>query len=540
LHGQWLGRAVVVVAVEGQRYAAGVSTIGRKKAEMLGDRLDDLEAQWPSWRWLRVRLTSAGLTPSSAWPVQPREPRSSWLIMALASDALRLHFELAPEVLILVSPFKELQAQSFQAVEEVFRKELRLDPGFAIVVTHDTDGERRLSSILPKERRFVFISDEELELVPDPQLFLRTRLRDALGARRLFDHRRPAAGPQFFGRERELEALERDVRSGHCLGLFGLRKVGKTSLMSRLTEKFRSFTQDGPRVLPVMVDLLTLPYNQRGLRGVLELICSRAEETLYPNGTTDFRLPPDPQDRFVTLVKWAATYQDRVLLLLDEYEVLLGRVPVSDGLAVLDWLRGLAQAHPDAFSLVLAGRNARLLSPARIDGADNPMYRFLRSFPITGLDPEECRTMVKKLGARMGLKFKYEVLEKMVAVTGGHPALVRTLGDLMDQRIPTSERNPTMVDLRILNEVLPRFAREVDEDMRELVEASVDIAPDALEFLRHRAYGMNWIGGQAEGRIVDALAGYGILQEGTGQLRIGQLGTWLHENYQPPARSAHG
>ncbi|MEZ4295024.1 MAG: hypothetical protein R3B70_08595 [Polyangiaceae bacterium] len=516
-----------------------MGTISRRKEATLDDKLDELEAQWPLWSWLRTRLKGAGLTPSSAWAVRPQESRSSWLLMAQPSEALIRHFELAPEVLVLVSPWDEIQAHNFQSVAEVFRRQIRVDPGFALVITHDAGAERRLASVLPADRRFVFVTDEELQRAPDPQAFLRARLREGLGARRLFDHRRPATGAQFFGRERELESLERDVNSGHSLGLFGLRKVGKTSLLRRLAEKFRNVSQQ--RVFPVLVDLLALPYEQRNFAGVLTLICSRMEETLYPAGVDTASLPSDPQKRIGTFLRWSAEYETRILLVLDEYEVLVGgRVSISDGLAVLDWLRGLVQMQGDVLSLILAGRNSRLLSPARVQGVDNPMYRFLRTFRVAGLDPEECRSMVRKLGTRMGLDFKFDALERMVELTGGHPALVHTLGDLIDRQVPITARNPATIDSSSVEEVLPCFAHEVDEDMRELVEASNDLDPRAAELLRHRAFGVEWIGGQAEAQIVDALVGYGILRGDTGDIRMAQFSTWLRENYQPPARSAHG
>ncbi len=443
---------------------------------------------------------------------------------------------------MLCTPWETVQANDIKRAEEIFLHEVRVDPGFALVITRDHNAEARLGAAVPDNRRYVFVQDETLETAIDPQAFLRNLLRDALGRRRLFDLRPPAAGPQFFGREKELEALERDVRTGHSIGVYGLRKVGKTSLLRRLGEKFRERATGQKRVIPVEVDLQLINFRRRNLNGVVALISRQLDDALE---RAQIRVPApsaDPLDRLVeTVVHVERVLQGRVVLVLDEYEVLLGgKIPPRDGVDLLTWLRGLAQTHAGSFNLVLAGRNPKLLASARIEGADNPMYRFLRSVRIAGLTPEDCRTLVKKLGGRMGLRFEAAALESIVRETGGHPALVRTLGNLIDEDVPMSDRNPAVIDATAIKRVLPRFSRLADEDMRELVDASNDINPGAGDYLVHLSYGVSWIGGASEARIDDALVDYGILHPDTHEFRIGHLRTWLRDNHSCPAKVAHG
>jgi hypothetical protein len=276
---------------------------------------------------------------------------------------------------------------------------------------------------------------------------------------------------------------------------------------------------------------------------VAELIGEALEREVRRAGIALPASPPHPLERLRVAVEHVArAHRARVLLILDEYEVLLGvrLVPRSDGLELLTWLRGLAQEHREGFGLILVGRNPKLIAPARIDGADNPMYRFLRGVPITGLEPDDCRRMIQKLGGNMGLRFEPEALDPFVEETGGHPRLARLLGDLVDVSVPTAERNPFTVDAAHVKRILPRFARKVDEDMRELVAAATDIDPRAEEYLAHLAHGVPWIGGTVEGRIDDALVDYGILHPDTHGFRIGRLLAWLRENYASPAKVAHG
>ena len=148
--------------------------------------------------------------------------------------------------------------------------------------------------------------------------------------------------------------------------------------------------------------------------------------------------------------------------------------------------------------------------------------------------------MVRKIGARMGLRFLLPALEVVVKETGGHPALIRTLGDLVDQRVPTSGRYSASVDVAVVQNELPRFSTAVDEDMRELVEAASDIDPGASEYLVSLAHRTPWAGEPSRARLIDALVSYGILHPDSQEFRIGRLATWLRENHAAPVRVAHG
>jgi hypothetical protein len=517
--------------------------VGHRNETKLLAKFDRLHKQWPSWTGTAARLRKSGLEPTSAIELYVAEDsRASWVVLAKPADALAQQFELAPEVVVLCTPWPVMQAKDIERTEAIFKRELRVDPGFALVISGDPGAESRLRAVLPEHRKYVFLDAETFATGPDNNVLLRDLLRETLGRRRLFDMRTPATESQFFGRENELEALERDVLSGHCLGVFGLRKVGKTSLLRRLAEKFRDTKPEARRVIPVEVDLQQISFNRRNLAGAVALVGHHLDREVERANIKVPSVAPDPLDRLVQTVEHVERELGaRVVLMLDEYEVLLGgRMPAGDGVELLTWLRGVAQGHATAFSLVLAGRNSRLLAPARIGGVDNPMYRFLRSFPLAGLTPDDCHTLVRKIGGRMALRFSDDALQLMVEETGGHPGLVRTLGHLIDQDIPLPDRNPAVVNAATVKGVLPKFSREVDQDMRELLDAANDFDLRASDYLVHLAHEIPWIGGASEARIDDALVAYGILTCDTHAFRIGRLATWIRENYACPQEAAHG
>src|SRR3546814_1834797 len=72
--------------------------------------------------------------------------------------------------------------------------------------------------------------------------------------RDLFALNTPVVGRRFFGRERPMAQIRDAISSATPMGIFGLRKVGKTSL---LKETARRATENGDIV--VYVDLLRVP-----------------------------------------------------------------------------------------------------------------------------------------------------------------------------------------------------------------------------------------------------------------------------------------
>lgn len=522
-----------------------MTAAGSNHEEALRDHLGEMAQQWPSFAWVVEKLRRAGLPPTHARPRPREEQRHSWYLFVKPDEALRGHLDLAPEFLVLCAPWNEMHADDIAAAEKLVQENPRLDPGFVLVLTEDAQAYDRLKQRLPQARSYFFMTTQALKSEADPQEFVREFLRARLGARHLFALQQPASGPQFFGREREFEALERHVMNGVCVGLFGLRKIGKTSLLLKLAEKYRDAAPGQRRLLPIHLDLQTISFDRRNLGGLVDSLDRALREVEQRAGLPTAKRvaaanPGTMAERMMSLLSAGKANQvPRLLLVIDEYERLLDRrLPVKDGIEFLSWLRGLAQTSQGRFVFVLAGRNQRFLSSARIEGYDHPLYRFLHDMPISGLAPDDCRKMVRKIGRRLLLRFSPEALNVIEQESGGHPMLARLLGDLVDQQV-TGQR-PREIPVELVAGTLPRFRRVADEDMRELLDAAIDIDPQAQDRLIHLGHGAQWVGGALQDRIDDALVRYGILDAQRAHLRIGALQPWLRENFALPRLSAHG
>ena len=115
------------------------------------------------------------------------------------------------------------------------------------------DYSNRCSKRIDSHRpAIVPVSQSQLERSDDPLGTVRTILDQWLYRRDLFAVNSPVVGNRFFGRDRALSELRAAIQTGASAGVFGLRKVGKTSL---LKETARRFTEVGDIV--VYLDLLT-------------------------------------------------------------------------------------------------------------------------------------------------------------------------------------------------------------------------------------------------------------------------------------------
>ena len=235
----------------------------------------------------------------------------------------------------------------------------------------------------------------------------------------------------FFGRSRLLADLRRRLSAGRSLALFGVRKVGKSSLLGRLREE-----------VPWPVALVDLEGYTGGLGYVYEealLGWQAAVRLTFP------ALPlPEPPDwdglpdaaaqarafrrAVVDLLERLSSLPGRpgLLLFLDEMDVLFERPEYPDFAAVL---RSVAEDPrcQGRFVLLAAGLEPTLNRVDRMGGARNPFYAFFGEVPLGPLAPEDARTMVVSIGGQMGVAYDEAALALLVEAGGGHPHLTRQL-----------------------------------------------------------------------------------------------------------------
>jgi len=257
----------------------------------------------------------------------------------------------------------------------------------------------------------------------------------------LFDKKDPVLDPaEFFGRGQVLRTLVRKVHRGEVFGLFGIRKMGKTSLAHRL----RTHLSDA---VVAMVDLQEVA--SASCVSLARLLCERALEdwsAKFPHiPCPELETIPDDDASMVKLETNLRILRRAILettsittlfFLIDEVEHLIPHE--LDGGAFhpgfehyesfFRLVRGLHQTDfRDVFGFAVVGADARLCLRGRWAGRDNPIFQYLSELYVGPLSSSETSEMISTLGAGMGINFTDAALATLYDLSGGHPMVCRQL-----------------------------------------------------------------------------------------------------------------
>jgi len=361
----------------------------------------------------------------------------------------------------------------------------------------------------------------------------------------LFDKKDPVLDPaEFFGRGQVLRTLVRKVHRGEVFGLFGVRKMGKTSLAHRLR------THLGDAVV-AMVDLQEI--SASSCVALAQLLCDRALEDWrekFPELPPPALSPVDGAEQPLVAfegnlraLRGAVLETGRIatlFFLVDEIENLIPHELDGGGFhdgfehydAFFRLLRGLHQTDfKDVFSFAVIGANARLCLQGKWGGLDNPIFQYLSEFYIGPLSPAETAEMISTLGGGMGLTFTEPSLAMLFELSGGNPMVYRQLcsetaklaGDRRPVTIGTPEVREAVESYLTLKkgyfgEVVTAYLSAGQRAILDAVAADDDGAVTRAELLRRTE--RHFADAEAFDRELQSLGLYSLLQRRGDQYRF--------------------
>jgi tetratricopeptide (TPR) repeat protein/AAA+ ATPase superfamily predicted ATPase len=384
---------------------------------------------------------------------------------------------------------------------------------FIVVSSLPEELQRILSGRIEQKNRpqpaIVPVTQSEIETSTNALDTLRAILDRWLFRRDLFATNSPVIGSKFFGRDKPLAELRDSIASSTCAGVYGLRKVGKTSL---LQESRRRSAEVGHIV--VYIDLLRLPSDVTDCRWLYWRIANVLREesvTLsvqYP-AVRDLKwrlggVFPDflaiPQgfsiaisfdtdvSGFIDAIRTLPiTPRPRIVLLLDEIERLLpnalGKSDFTGFFDFFSYIRGLNQERPE-FIAIVTGANASLTETAQFDGRDNPLFNYLKEVYLQHLEPTECVRMIRSLGRGMGLKFTDSSIRTIYQLTGGHPFFARQLCSYISE---LNTLRPLTIDEKDVTSVTETYLDLRSSHFAEIIERLRRDYPLELKVCEHLA-----------------------------------------------------
>lgn len=458
-----------------------------------------------------------------------------------------------------VSP-RDIEKTDEQARDLIQRDLIDEQVVWLIVASLDDNLQRMLFKRIEDRQRtapaIIPFPQSVIETCPDPLAAIRGVLGQWLYKRDLFALNFPVVGRRFFGREKPLAELRDAILTGTPAGVFGLRKVGKTSLLKE-TERRSSEIGD----LVVYIDLLRLPADVTDTRWLYWKIAQELHARFPKHlGEMKWRLGGlfgdffDIPAHFPVATAFDAdctrllrimeassvSPKPKVVLLLDEIERLLpnnlGKAGFEGFFDFFSYLRGVAQ-ETSSFALVVTGANASIAERAQFDGRDNPVFNFFREIYLQLLEPSECEAMLRTLGRGMGLRFSEDAAQRIFELTGGHPFFARQLCSFVAAQ--RSER-PLQVTSLIVNGVLPLYLEVSGKDFREIMERLERDYPQELEVCMALARHLEPVPlpqvDEMRARpstLLRHLIGYQIItvRNGSAALTMELLRQWLHKGY---------
>src|SRR5712692_1869059 len=240
----------------------------------------------------------------------------------------------------------------------------------------------------------------------------------------------------FFGRESLTDEIINALKLGQSLGLFGLHKMGKSSVLKRLQKKAE---------FPTAYVYLSKGDRLEGIyKRIIESwsadirIKSPGLKWSVPEITAEFDLKMAFDSATKKLLRLLDNVSNAPLLavFLDEIEHI---VPYQIGdedtlrlyISLMDSLRGLQQ-ETNNLSLLIAGIHPNAARRNYFWGDQkNPLHQVISERFLLSLDEEDCNYMVRSLGQQINLTYDDEALKYIIRMSGAHPFLARQLCSLV-------------------------------------------------------------------------------------------------------------
>jgi len=358
------------------------------------------------------------ITYAGRWSAQTSE-YSYFYLKPFPKPAER--YGLSGEMVALYAPYREVQARSIIHVAEIQREHKeRLHPVWNVLITDDPNTQQHLDDLVAGKDLEVYsipFSREELESKPSAD-FICERLEQYVHGRDLFAFQSALQSDIFFfGRKKLVSSLIGQVENGQNLGLFGLRKIGKTSVLlavERYLEK-----RGGFRI--VHIDCQSPSVYLMRWNALLARICedlTGKDQPLLGHA-----------EQVAQFEKIVADSPAQTLLVFDEIENISfdNLSPASHwNEAFLPFWGAIRAAHQTGkLVFSVAGVNPHIFDVPLVAAKDNPILLGVSPYYLWPFDEDAVREMVRTIGRYMGLSFEEDVYPWLFRQFGGHPFLVR-------------------------------------------------------------------------------------------------------------------
>lgn len=427
-------------------------------------------------------------------------------------------FGIEREILMVYSPYDQLQPRALQAVNMlfgVFPFRNRIDTLNCFVISPDQAimdnrgitnfGEDQSRAIVP----FVY---SDLVAHKNDTWYIRNVLRDNFYDVDLFGYTLPLRDESsFFGRKQLVARYIDAIKRCENRGVFGVRKTGKTSLLFKIDRIIREQRLG----FVFFYDCKSPSYRKLHWNAFLGEICDNIAKRLGIRIRKEY----DEQNiikSFRYVMKTASDMNKKIIIMFDEIEYISFRSPSDSHWheEFIDFWQTIwsVQSIHRNLVFILSGVNPSVAEIDTINGIQNPLFGIVQAEYLQGLNMDDVRTMVRVLGRRMGLNFQHDAVEKLYTQYNGHPMLLRLSCSYINRQYENAQRPIT-----IAREDIDRIQNDIDVDLayyfRHIVSEIQQFYPEEYEMFELLASGqtMDFIELAAQMEYTKHLYHYGLV-----------------------------
>jgi hypothetical protein len=367
------------------------------------------------------------------------------------TDELKEQFRFQNEILLLINPFHDFDNRTFDFVDKLMTDyRNRLDKLCLVLISKDNNIKRKVNNLItqnPDSRIIIPFNYLDFIKSQNPTSLISLRLKEYFYGRDLFAFESPLQNDAYFyGRTETVQFFYDKYKAGENSGLFGLRKIGKTSVLYAL-RRYLNLRNE----INIFIDCQEPAFHLRRWYECLEVIVNQLKDEIESINEVKLNIklnsPYNEKDasKFFEddLRKLSElTGNNRFLFIFDEIENITFDISPtehwrSDNDFLYFWqsIRAVYQKTQNLFSFIIAGVNPKTIETGYINGNDNPIYRMISPTYLKLFNHNDVEEMVKNIGNYMGLDFDREIFTFLTDDFGGHPFLIRQICSKIHQNI---------------------------------------------------------------------------------------------------------
>ena len=348
------------------------------------------------------------------------------------------------------------------------------------------------------------------------------RVREFTFSRDLFSMSSPLRSElYFYGRSDIINEISAKLAAGENFGLFGLRRSGKTSLISGISRALA--TRNGTSVT---IDCQSPSVHQLRWNELLRHIAVELKSAFsvkHKIGSAEAYGTKEAAITFLEDIRVLAKQAKKefVAVLFDEIERVAPGTASSehwnkDRDFLLFWqsMRAAFQSASSPLVYLIVGTNPHCIETVKLFESDNPLYGNVEKRFIPMFTPDQVSEMVMDLGGIMGVEFDAESRIKLFQDFGGHPFLTRYACSFIAK---SSGVRPVTVDRTLYAKGINEYTTESDSYVASVVGLLEEQYPDEhlmLEYIGQGDLNSFNILAQQDPSLLEHLYGYGVLKRG--------------------------